>query len=75
MKTKQRFKNRTAQPMKVNLGSVSDKELFGELIKRLIIKDKRVCYFIDTNHKGDWDLHTAHSNMLFEITSEELINV
>lgn len=72
MKTKQRFKNRTAQPMKVDLRTVSDKELFGELIKRLIIKDKRVCYFIDTNYKGDWELHTAYSNILFEITSEDL---
>ena len=72
MKTKQRFKQvRVLQPMKVDLKSVTNDELFEELMNRIVRTDPCVCYFIDRNFGKDWNIHRANGNPIIEIGRNE----
>jgi hypothetical protein len=58
-KTKRYLKKTTT------LKTATDTELFTEVMKRVVAKEPRVCYFVDHSTLLDvWNMHTADMKVL-----------
>jgi hypothetical protein len=60
MKTRKRAISKAKERAVRQISSFSDTELFTEVMKRVVQKEDRVCYFVDKDYStGKWDIHSA----------------